>query len=111
MTTGESKYVEKKGSPSRQAHEQRVALHESAARRASEFGDEAEWFRCVKEDFPKYLPFLTQNCGLEFRGRVLEIGGYPFFFSMCLRRLGLDITTVDLAPQRAEDLIAGMRCK
>ena len=36
---------------------------------------------------------------------MLEIGGYPFYFSMCLQRLGVDLTTVDLAPQRAQDLI------
>jgi len=35
----------------------------------------------------------------------LEIGGYPFYFSMCLQRLGVDLTTIDLAPQRARDLI------
>jgi SAM-dependent methyltransferase len=38
-------------------------------------------------------------------GAILEIGGYPFYFSMCLRKLGVDLTTVDLAPQRAQELI------
>jgi SAM-dependent methyltransferase len=38
-------------------------------------------------------------------GVLLEIGGYPFHFSMCLRKLGVDLTTIDLAPERARDLI------
>jgi SAM-dependent methyltransferase len=38
-------------------------------------------------------------------GAMLEIGGYPFYFSMCLRKLGINLTTVDLDPQRAQQLI------
>ena len=38
-------------------------------------------------------------------GAMLEIGGYPFYFSMCLRKLGIKLTTVDLAPHRAQQLI------
>jgi hypothetical protein len=36
---------------------------------------------------------------------MVEIGGYPFYFSMCLRALGIDFSIVDLAPHRAGDLI------
>ena len=74
VSTGESQYVEKKGYVSRYAQEQVLALRDSAARAATEFSEEAEWLRCVQQDFPKYLPFLTGKCGLEFRGRILEIG-------------------------------------
>ena len=38
-------------------------------------------------------------------GDLLEIGGYPFYFSMCLRKLGINVTTIDLAPQRAQQRI------
>jgi hypothetical protein len=38
-------------------------------------------------------------------GALLEIGGYPFYFSMCLGKLGIDLTTIDLAPQRAQKRI------
>ncbi len=101
MSTGESKYVEKKGYPSRHAHEQRLALEDSDARLASEFGGEAEWFRCVQEDFPKYIPFLTQQCGLEFRGRILEIGAGGAWLSAELSKLPkvVEVFAVDASPR------------
>jgi hypothetical protein len=52
---------------------------------------------------PNYVDDLMRIEGLG--GAILEIGGYPFCFSMCLRKLGFVLTTVDLAPQRAQDLI------
>src|SRR5215510_8752023 len=54
---------------------------------------------------PNFVDDLMRIEGLHRGGPMLEIGGYPFYFSMCLRRLGVDLTTVDLAPQRAQDLI------
>jgi SAM-dependent methyltransferase len=54
---------------------------------------------------PNYVDDLIRIEGLHRGGALLEIGGYPFYFSMCLRKLGVDLTTVDLAPQRAKDLI------
>jgi SAM-dependent methyltransferase len=54
---------------------------------------------------PNYVDDLTRIEGVHRGGAMLEIGGYPFYFSMCLRKLGVDLTTVDLAPQRAKELI------
>ena len=54
---------------------------------------------------PNFVDDLMRIKGLHRGGPMLEIGGYPFYFSMCLRRMGVDLTTVDLAPQRAQDLI------
>jgi SAM-dependent methyltransferase len=54
---------------------------------------------------PNFVDDLMRIEGLHPGGAMLEIGGYPFYFSMCLQRLGVDLTTVDLAPQRARDLI------
>jgi len=54
---------------------------------------------------PGYVDDLMRIDRLYRGGPMLEIGGYPFYFSMCLRKLGLDLTTVDLAPQRANGLI------
>lgn len=101
MTTKESKYIEKKGYSSRQAQEHHLALHETAARHASEFGDDSEWFRCVQEDFPKYLPFLTGKCGLEFRGRILEIGAGGAWLSAELSKLPtvVEVIAVDASSQ------------
>lgn len=53
----------------------------------AEFTSEAEWWRCVQTDFPKFIPFLTQECGLEFRGRILEIGAGSAWFSAELSKL------------------------
>ena len=58
-----------------------------ASHPGDEFGSEAEWWRCVQADFPKFIPFLTQECGLEFRGRVLEIGAGSAWFSAELSKL------------------------
>ena len=63
----ESKYIEKKKYLSRYAHERTVALRESAAKLALGPGAEAEWMRVLQEDLPKFIPFLTRKCGLEFR--------------------------------------------
>ena len=54
---------------------------------------------------PNYLDDLIRIEGLHRGGALLEIGGYPFYFSMCLLKLGVDLTTVDLARQRASELI------
>jgi SAM-dependent methyltransferase len=52
-----------------------------------------------------YVDDLMNIEALHRGGAMLEIGGYPFYFSMCLVKLGVDFTTVDLAPQRAQNLI------
>lgn len=52
-----------------------------------EFETVAEWLRCVKEDFPKYIPFLTKTCALDFRGRILEIGAGCAWLSAELSKL------------------------
>ena len=52
-----------------------------------------------------YMDDLIRIDGLYQGGPLLEIGGYPFCFSMCLRKLGVDVVTVDLDPRRSHDLI------
>jgi SAM-dependent methyltransferase len=65
-------------------------------------GQLSDYFTLLR---PNYLNDLIRINELHWGGAMLEIGGYPFYFSMCLRRLGIDLTTVDLAPHRAEALI------
>jgi len=72
VTRPESRYVEKKAYLSRYAHERLLAQRESPDRVNAEFSD--EWFRKVKEELPRFVPFLAEACGVEFRGRILEIG-------------------------------------
>jgi len=63
------------------------------------FKSEADWLRCVKEDFPKFITFLTRRCGLEFRGRLLEIGAGAAWFSAELSKLPqvVEITVTDVS--------------
>jgi ubiquinone/menaquinone biosynthesis C-methylase UbiE len=65
--------------------------------RATEYSDEQEWLRCVREELPKYIPFLTNKCGVEFRGRVLEIGAGAGWLSAELSKLPrvVEIYTTD----------------
>jgi SAM-dependent methyltransferase len=85
VNTSESKYVEKKPYLSRRSHELIVAQRESDERLSKEFTE--EWYRSAKEEWPKFVHFLTRQCGLKFRGRVLEIGAGGAWFSAELSKL------------------------
>jgi ubiquinone/menaquinone biosynthesis C-methylase UbiE len=95
----ESKYVEKKAYLSRYAHERLLAQREAADRVTAEFSD--EWFRKAKEELPKFIPFLTKECGVEFRGRVLEIGAGGAWLSAELSKLPkvVEVITTDFSPK------------
>jgi ubiquinone/menaquinone biosynthesis C-methylase UbiE len=101
MNTAESKYIENKAYLSRRAREWTLALQESGTRQALEFGREDAWLRCVKGDFPKYIPFLTEHCGLEFRGRILEIGAGGAWLSAELSKQPrvVEIIATDSSPK------------
>ena len=101
MNTAESKYIENKAYLSRCAREGTHALGESGTRQALEFGREDDWLRCVKGDLPKYIPFLKEHCGLEFRGRILEIGADRAWLSAELSRQPrvVEIIVTDSSPK------------
>jgi SAM-dependent methyltransferase len=88
----DSRYIEKKIEMPAMLIERAEASHPG-----EEFASEAAWWRCVQTDFPKFVPFLTQECGLEFRGRVLEIGAGAAWFSAELSKLPqvVEITATD----------------
>lgn len=79
------------------------------SRIVDEVEEKIRWFDHASPYFtslrPNFVDDLMRIRGLHREGPILEIGGYPFYFSMCLQRLGVDLTIVDLAPQRAHDLI------
>ena len=106
MTTTESKYVEKKNYLSRYAHEHIVAQREAAARQAAGSGPEAKWLRAVQEELPRYLTFLTRKCGLEFRGRILEIGAGGAWLSAELSKLPkvVEVIATDFSPTLLKEL-------
>ncbi|HEV2391443.1 MAG TPA: class I SAM-dependent methyltransferase [Verrucomicrobiae bacterium] len=95
----ESKYIEKKGYLSPYTHARMVALHEAATRRSAGSAQEAEWLRAVQEDLPRFIPFLVRKCGLEFRGRVLEIGAGGGWLSAEISKLPkvVEVITTDFS--------------
>ena len=101
MSTTESKYIEKKGYLSRYAHERSVARRESAERLELEFGDQEKWLRVVKEELTKFVPFLTRRCGVDFRGRVLEIGAGAAWLSAEISKQPrvVEVVTTDFSPK------------
>jgi ubiquinone/menaquinone biosynthesis C-methylase UbiE len=106
MNTAESKYIENRPYLARCANEQALPLRESGSWRATDFGSEAEWLRCVKESFPKFLPFLTEKCGLEFRGRILEIGAGGAWLSGEISKLPrvVEVIATDASPKILKEL-------
>jgi ubiquinone/menaquinone biosynthesis C-methylase UbiE len=106
MNTAESKYLENKAYLARCAREQTLAFRETAGRLATEFGSEEDWLRCVKDTFPKFIPFLTQNCGLDFRGRILEIGAGGAWLSAEMSKLPgvVEVFATDASPKWLKEL-------
>lgn len=103
VNTTESKYVEKKPYLSRHSHELIVAQRESEERLAKEFND--DWYRSAKEEWPKFVHYLTGQCGLKFHGRVLEIGAGGAWFSAELSKLPnvVEIITTDYSPKLLQE--------
>ena len=101
MNLIESRYIEKSGSLPRLARQRELAVRRDARRPEAAFANEAEWLRCVKEDFPRFIPFLTRKCGIAFRGRVLEMGAGAAWFSAELSKLPrvVEIVTTDFSPK------------
>lgn len=98
MNPPESKYVESKAYLARIAREGFFGLRDSWARQATESLPEDEWLRRVKERFSKYVPFLTRECGVEFRGRILEIGAGGAWFSAELSKLPRVVAVIATDP-------------
>ncbi len=101
MSTIESKYIDKKDYLSRYAHEQTMALREALTPAAAGAAKEAEWLRALQKDLPKFIPFLTSKCGVEFRGRVLEIGAGNAWLSAEISKLPkvVEVVASDFSPK------------
>ncbi len=99
MNRPESRYVEKKAYLSRYAHERLLAQRELPARVKEEFSD--NWFRQATQELPRFIPFLVNDCGVEFRGRILEIGAGGAWFSAEVSKLPkvVEVITTDLSPK------------
>jgi len=101
LTNAESKYVEKKGFLSRYAHEGMVARREACGDPSLEFGSQEAWVRALKEDLPRFIPFLKKKCGIDFHGRVLEIGAGGAWLSAELSKLPkvVEVISTDFSPK------------
>jgi ubiquinone/menaquinone biosynthesis C-methylase UbiE len=95
----ESKYVEKKTSRGRTEQERALALRPDSDR--PDFAADEQWVRQVRGDLQKIVPFLRRKCGIEFRGRVLEIGAGGAWFSAELSKLPnvVEIVATDISPR------------
>src|SRR5690348_17174686 len=82
-----------------------VALRESRSEPVHEFGTEEEWARCLKEDLSRFVPFLLKKCGVEFRGRVLEIGAGGAWLSAELSKVPavVEVVTTDFSPRLLQE--------
>lgn len=87
MANEESPYIEKTEFLSDWAHSRELVFRESAGHLETEFGTEAEWLRCLREEFPRFVPYLVERCGVRFRGRILEIGAGACWLSAELSKL------------------------
>jgi ubiquinone/menaquinone biosynthesis C-methylase UbiE len=106
MNTAESKYIENRAYLSRCAHGRTPVLRGSAGRLETEFGSESEWLRHVEQSFPRFIPFLTEKCGLEFRGRILEIGAGGAWLSAEISKLPrvVEVIATDASPEQLKAL-------
>ena len=100
MSTAESKYIEKKAYLSRYTHERILALRDAEGEGHGRLESE-EWLRALKEDLPRFIPFLTHKCRLEFRGRILEIGAGGAWLSAEISKLPkvVEVITTDVSPK------------
>jgi ubiquinone/menaquinone biosynthesis C-methylase UbiE len=99
VKAAESKYIERKKYLSAWSHERTVARREAAVKPG--VFEDPKWLRAVQEQLPRFVPFLRRQCGIEFRGRVLEVGAGAAWLSAELSRLPnvVEIITTDVSPK------------
>jgi len=81
-----SRYVEKRNYLSRYSHERMVQARDSRAEPLSELESGTGWVKALRQELPRFIPFL-QKCGLDFHGRILEIGAGDGWLSAELSKL------------------------
>ena len=106
MDAAESRYIERKAYLSRYTHERTVALREHKGPEwPGDFRNDKQWLRSLREELPRFIPFLQEKCGLEFRGRILEIGAGGAWLSAELSKLPrvVEVVTTDLNARPLKD--------
>jgi len=94
VSATESRYVENRIDLPPTLIEKAEASHATGDPKA-----DAAWLRTVREDYPKFIPYLTKKCGLDIRGRILEIGAGSGWFSAELSKLPpvVEVFTTDVS--------------
>jgi ubiquinone/menaquinone biosynthesis C-methylase UbiE len=82
-----------------------VALRDSRSEPSHEFGTEEEWSRSLKDDLTRFVPFLMKKCGLEFSGRILEIGAGGAWLSAEISKLPkvVEVVTTDFSSKLLQE--------
>lgn len=116
-----SRYVERPGQDFSLAGRLRRQLAEARAELvlAEAAVDEQAWLERVQEDFPRIVRRLRRAWGLEFRGRILEIGAGACGFSAELSKLPqvVEIVATDVSRRLLQELAPrvlahlGARCE
>src|SRR5256885_3278774 len=100
-----SRYIEKSEYLSRYSHERMVAAREARGEPALEFGSEEAWAKSLRKELPKFVPFLRHRCGLNFQGRILEIGAGGGWLSAELSKLPkvVEVFTTDFSRKQLQE--------
>ena len=103
MSSTESRYIESKASAGRYSLPSGLHIARRHAR-PSTAQDEEEDCR-VEADFSKFVPFLKRKCGVEFRGRILEIGAGAAWLSAELSKQPkvVEVIATDFSPKLLKD--------
>ncbi len=99
MSSNPSRYLEKSGYLSRYTDERTVSVRERKA--VDSLRDkEAAWHKSIQEGMRRFIPFLTVKCGVDFHGRILEIGAGGAWLSAELSKLPnvVEVWTTDYSP-------------
>jgi ubiquinone/menaquinone biosynthesis C-methylase UbiE len=96
----ESRYIDKRLFLSRYADARTLSLCEARAGRLGDSAEGQQWFQYLRDDFPKFIPYLTRHCGIDFRGRILEIGAGGAWLSAELSKLPavVEVIATDFSP-------------
>ncbi len=99
MNRAESKYLENASYLSRYTHERLLANRESDERFEQDL--HPDWLKLVQEELPRFVPFLQRECGVEFQGRILEIGSGAAWFSAEISKLPrvVEVMATDFSPR------------
>jgi ubiquinone/menaquinone biosynthesis C-methylase UbiE len=101
VSSTESKYAENAAFAARRRLDPSLGRGRTTNPVPANSQEEAAWLRVLKEELPRFIPYLTTKCGVEFRGRILEIGAGDAWLSAELSKLPnvVEIITTDLSPE------------